>query len=298
MLRVMRRFLQNCLKRLGVYHRLKASALYTFYWAVIDRSVVDRVRVEVDFYRNLLQGFRQGDLIFDVGANHGHKTAVFLRLGASVLAVEPDEACKAVLEEMFLRYRLTPKPVVIVDKAVSDTTTTQTLWIEEPGSAKNTLNRKWVDTLRSDDKRFGQRLSFSRHRDVVTTTLDALVKAYGTPLFIKIDVEGHEPLVLEGLKKPVPYLSFEVNLPEFRQEGVRCVELLERLAPHGQFNYLVDCRNGMAQKEWVGPREFSRVLGLCTETSIEVFWRTVGTGLPVGLPDDAIQTDVTTPATR
>src|SRR2546427_8278181 len=182
--------LQGFLTQLGLYHRLKSSALYTLYWTLMDKSLVDDVLREVNFYRSLLTGFRQGDLTFDIGANHGYKTSVFLRLGASVLAVEPDPASKKILEEMFIRYRLAPKPVIIIDKAVSDSSTRQSMWIDEPGSAKNTLSKKWVDTLRADDQRFGHKLMFAERKEVITTTLDELVARHGLPFFIKIDVEG------------------------------------------------------------------------------------------------------------
>jgi FkbM family methyltransferase len=92
------------------------------------------------FYRSLLVGFRKGDLIFDIGANNGFKTDIFLRLGARVVAVEPDKSNQIVLADKFLKYRMIKKPVSIVAKAVSNKTGRETLWINEPGSAKNTLN--------------------------------------------------------------------------------------------------------------------------------------------------------------
>jgi hypothetical protein len=78
----------------------------------------------------------------------------------------------------------------------------------------------------------------------------------------------------------VPYLSFEVNLPEFRPEGLECVKLLGCLATDGKFNYAVDCRNGLVLREWLDASEFSRVLSECTDESIEVFWKTsMSTGI-------------------
>jgi FkbM family methyltransferase len=41
------------------------------------------------------------------------------------------------------------------------------------------------------------------------TTLDELIGKHGVPVFIKIDVEGFEEAVLQGLSQPVRALSFE-----------------------------------------------------------------------------------------
>ena len=265
--------LQTLFTRLGLLQRLKESCLYDLYWTMTDRRIIDDRSREVEFYRKLLQGFRKGDLVFDVGANHGYKTDIFLRLGARVVAVEPDELNQDVLKEKFLRYRLTKKPVVIVGKAVSDRNTVDKMWVDAPGSAKNTLSQKWVETLRRDERRFGHYLVFAQEKEVETITLEQLIMTHGLPFYVKIDVEGFETNVLRGLHRPVPYLSFEVNLPEFKPEGLECVELLRRLAADGKFNYVVDCRHGLVLERWLEPREFSPVLDACSETSIEVFWK-------------------------
>jgi hypothetical protein len=160
-----------------------------------------------------------------------------------------------------------------VGEAVSDKNGVETFWVDEPGSAKNTLNHKWVELLQEDGERFGKKLNFEKQKEVVTVTLDDLIGTYGRPFFVKIDVEGHEYNVLAGLRRPVPYLSFEVNLPEFRSEGLKCVGLLGRLAPDGKFNY-ADSRLKLACAQWLGLDEFCRVLNECPEASIEVIWKT------------------------
>jgi FkbM family methyltransferase len=265
--------LQKLLGRIGLHQRAKASWLYDLYWSVADRRIIEDRKSEVDFYRNLLNGFRPGDLIFDVGANLGYKSDIFLRLGAKIVAMEPDEKCQKILQEKFLSYRIRRKPLLIVDKAVSDKSSIQTMWVEAAGSAMNTLSEKWAEALRSDETRFGQKLNFGEWKQVETVSIEQLIATYGSPFFIKIDVEGHELSVLRGMQRPVPYVSFEVNLPEFRLEGLECVQVLEGLDADGGFNYTSDCKRGVLLKDWVGADEFSHVLRSCTDKSIEVLWK-------------------------
>jgi len=264
---------QDFLKRVGLYQRVKSSFAYDLYWRFADpRLIVDRTS-EVNFFRQTLQGFQPGDLIFDIGANIGQKTDVFLRLGARVTAVDPDRSNQEILRQNFHSYRLSRKPVTIVGKAVSDRNGVETMWVDEPGSGKNTLNPKWVETLKVDSKRFGSTLQFGDKEEVETVTLEDLIRSHGRPFYIKIDVEGYEARVLRGLRSTVPYVSFEVNLPEFKPEAVQCAELLEGVGAGGQFNYTADCRDSLASPHWLSKEAFLKALNSLDDPCIEVFWR-------------------------
>lgn len=270
--------MQSKLKQTGLYLRLKASPVYDMFWKLRDPRHIDNRDSEVRFYRSVLTGFRSGDLIFDVGANAGDKTDIFLRLGARVIAVEPDEKNQQILRGKFLSYRVQPKPVTIVGRAVSEEIGVETMWVDGPGSALNTLSRKWADTLHQDTGRIDHYVSdfsFVNKRNVETTTLEHLIAAEGRPYFIKIDVEGYELRVLRGLQQPVPYLSFEVNLPEFREEGLGCIELLGNLDALGRFNYTANTKTGLALREWSEPEMFTKIFQNCCEKSIEIFWRSL-----------------------
>ena len=265
---------QNGLKRLHLYERAKASLLYDVYWRVADPNVIDLRNREIAFYRDTLRGFRTGDLIFDIGANEGFKTDIFVRLGARVVAVEPDETGQNALTGKFRKFRISKCPVHIEAKAVSDKKGSSTFWVHESGSAKNTLNDKWVRALATDNQRFGERIEFKQKRTVETVTLQNLIEDYGSPFFIKIDVEGAEQSVIAGLKQAVPYLSFEVNLPEFLAEGLNCIEMLQALSSSGRFNYIADSEQRLVLNEWVMADELAKMLRDCSAKSLDIFWRT------------------------
>lgn len=271
-----RSHIKRLLQRAGLYHRLRTSGARDLYWRFAGNRWILAREKELAFYRSLLSDLRPGDLIFDIGANEGFKADLFLRLGARVVALEPDLTNQAILRERFRKFRLIQKPLVIVGKAVSDRSATETMWVDGPGSAVNTLSQKWATALHEHKERhshahFG--LEFSQQKTVETTTLEELISTHGVPIFVKIDVEGHELNVIRGLKRPVRYLSFEVNLPEFKAEGIECVEALGRLAADGEFNYAADCEQGFALKHWRREEDFVPLLAQCTDGAVEVFWK-------------------------
>jgi len=266
----------SILKNAGIYHRLRASIAYDLYLRSTNRKLSkDRDR-EAAFYRAVLNGFKPGGLIFDIGANIGDKTDTFLRIGAQVVAVDPDERSQAILRQKFLRYRMRPKPVIIVGKAVGARVDVETMLVCAPGSVFNTLSKKGASLLSGATIRPEQSsdiIEYKETKTVETTTLDHLIEAYGVPSFIKIDVVGFELEVLLGLHRSVPCLSFEIGLPESRQELLQCVDLLRGFSTGGQFNYTWDRRNGLALARWLEVQAFLRVLEGCEDGPIEIFWR-------------------------
>jgi FkbM family methyltransferase len=262
--------------RSSLRNRLKSSAIRRAYWRIANKETLHSIRQEEDFYLKLLSGFQRHDLIFDIGANVGQKTDIFLRMGARVVAVEPDSACQEMLQDRFLRYRLKRPPVSLVAKAVSDQVGVEEMWIDGPGSAVNTMNRKWADHLKQHkpDFQFANfGLDFSRSKSIKTTTIEDLINSFGVPYFVKIDVEGHELNAIRGLERPVPFLSFEVNLTTFRDEGIECVCILNRLESSGTFNYTPDCGSGLVLREWIGSDDLCNVLKSCSDETVEVFWK-------------------------
>jgi hypothetical protein len=88
---------------------------------------------------------------------------------------------------------------------------------------------------------------------VVVTTLDALIAIYGVPDFCKIDVEGAEREVLEGLSHPLPLLSFEY-LPATIDLAVGCIDRLTALGAY-EYNWTISERPWLQSPHWLSSSE-------------------------------------------
>ncbi len=158
-----------------------------------------RLRSLMRFYQPFV---KSGDLCFDIGANVGERTEALLKLGARVVAVEPQRACVEQLNKKFSKHPL----LTVVHGAVGDYKGTVQLNLCDETTECATFSEDFM-------KAYGtiSNLHWRRKEAVQMTTLDALIESYGLPAFIKMDVEGYESKVLDGLHHTVPCISFEFN---------------------------------------------------------------------------------------
>ena len=184
-----------------------------------------------------------GARCFDIGAHAGNHTRCWRRLGARVVAVEPQPAFVRILRLLFGR----DPQVVILPVAVGAEETTTPLWISARAPTVSTLSSAWIANRREDASFQG--VEWTRGPDVPVTTLDGLIRRYGAPDFVKIDVEGLEADVLAGLNTAVAALAFEF-IPSARDVAIQCIDRLGELGRY-EFNWSFGEQYRLQSSTWI-----------------------------------------------
>lgn len=217
--------------------------------AVIYRANPLKLRRARAFYRQFIA---PGDLCFDIGAHLGDRTMHFLKLGARVVAVEPQPLLLAALRRRFGRN---PR-VTLVAAALGAATGRAELAIDPMNPTVATLSPEFV--AQAGRSRGFRRTRWRERIEVEVTTLDVLIAAHGVPTFCKIDVEGYEHAVLEGLTRPLPALSLEY-LPAALDPALMAIARLNRLGAY-RFNRSQGESMRFVAPHWLGAAEMTAEL--------------------------------------
>jgi len=152
----------------------------------------------------------RGKLVFDIGSNIGQMTKKFVNVNAKVIAVEP---------QIKLTHHENYKGVfAIKHMCVSNEVAEKKIFYECARHSASSLYKSWKE--RHPTKKWTE-------TTVATTTLDALIEEFGKPKYIKIDVEGNESKVLEGLSHKIDLISFEfmIGVTDY---AINCVDIIEK----------------------------------------------------------------------
>ncbi len=160
------------------------------------------------FFKKFL---KSSDIVFDVGANIGYPTILFAHLiqpSGKVFAFEPSKRAFSFLKRTVSGIN----NIDLFNFAISD----------------KTGNVSFYET--------NELLTSSVHKikgvtpyTVETRTLDGMLNSCNFPDFVKIDVEGHEPAVLRGMKNIItsskpPVIFFEALTKTALKESVDTIK--------------------------------------------------------------------------
>jgi FkbM family methyltransferase len=217
-----------------------ARSLRIYYGDGARRAAMD------ELYRRFV---RPGDLAFDVGAHVGDRVAAFRRLGARVVAVEPQPALARTLKLLYGRERAVAIEAVAVGRAAG----TIELRLNVDNPTVSTASPAFLAAARGAPGWEGQ--AWTRTIKVPVTTLDALIARHGAPAFIKIDVEGFEAEALAGLTRPPPTLSFEFTTIQ-RDVAEACVVRCQALG-YRRYNAMLGESHALIHADWLSGEEIA-----------------------------------------
>lgn len=173
------------------------------------------------------QFMQPGQLVYDIGAHVGDRISSFRRLGARVVALEPQPLLMRALRLIHGRDR----QVLLLPAALAEQTGELRLRINTANPTVSSASDSFI--YRADGAFGWEGQVWDGEIAVPALTLNQLISKVGPPVFAKIDVEGYEDHVLAGLAQPVPALSFEFTTIAM-DVALRCFELLCAL---GEYRY-------------------------------------------------------------
>jgi FkbM family methyltransferase len=139
-------------------------------------------------------------MIFDIGSNVGSWTTANINSTDKIISIE---ASPSTFQKLKNTHQNNPK-VVCLNYAVCNNNNKDVTFYECVCDVLSSLNKDWFDNPSS-------RFYTSKYNPITvpSITIDSLIKEYGVPELVKIDVEGGEFECVSSLTFKVPQLCFE-----------------------------------------------------------------------------------------
>ncbi len=193
-----------------------------------------------------------GDIAFDVGAHVGNRVQAWRDIGANVVAFEPQPNCMVLLQEWYG----TDPGTTLVDCALGAEVDNKVLHISGRTPTVTTLSQTWQTEVQQAES-FAD-VKWEQQVSVSVSTLDEQIVQHGLPAFCKIDVEGYEFEVLQGLSQPIPAISIEYT-PATPSSTLNCIDRLMQLGTY-RFNWSVRETHRLQSERWLDESEIKSVI--------------------------------------
>jgi methyltransferase, FkbM family len=240
----------NFLREIDVYDHLKIFKDQYF----LNPIEKECRRKRIEFYSTFV---KSGNLCFDIGASYGNRSEIFLKLGAKVVALEPQPKPANYLKRKY-------KNSIILETKAAGPQIGKNVMFLSPNSALSSLSKEWINNVKN--KRF-RNIKWNRKIEIQVVTIDKLIELYGKPDYCKIDVEGYELDVLHGLSQPINLLSFEFTIPEFIDKAIDCINYLSNLGDI-KCNYSAGETMEFGIDNWISKDEFIPIFRNLTKKGI------------------------------
>ena len=194
------------------------------------------------FYSKLI---KKNDLCFDIGANIGKKSKIFLALGAKVIAFEPQSSCKSALEKI----KQSNKNFDYHTLAIGLNNGVNELYLGNHCEVA-TLSDKFINFYTTKD------IFWNKKEKTSVNTLNHIIKKYGIPQYCKIDTEGYELNILSSLSHKIPIIEFEFT-EGFLEDTIKIIDLLQ--SNQSQFNFILNEKTKFELNQWSSAEDFLKV---------------------------------------
>ena len=132
---------------------------------------------------------KDSKVIFDLGMNNGDDTAFYLSWGFNVVALEANPALCERAQKRFGEF-IDDRRLVVVNAAIWGKNGTASFFVNLDNDHWSSLDVGWASRNETQ----------YRQVSVPCVTLSRLIDEFGTPYYLKVDVEGVDQSVLEQLK--------------------------------------------------------------------------------------------------
>jgi FkbM family methyltransferase len=131
----------------------------------------------------------QPDLIYDVGMHNGDDTAHYLEQGFRVIGIEADPDFADACRKRFAAH-VGSGQLTILNVGVAQENGSAKFWICDSNSVWNSFDRSMAS-----------RAGCPHHSiEIQTRCFDDILRSFGIPVYLKIDIEGNDRLCLDALR--------------------------------------------------------------------------------------------------